>query len=519
MSQAVARIPLTLSIPESDYVSLPVAALARGERRLDGEAYLTGGFGIRTQLQADFECKDLSVLAHVWQPNRLKGIQVSPEHGTPFLTATQVFDLRPRPRKFLASSRTPYLKSRFVEPGWILVTCSGSVGDVICSYAPHFDRVISHDLLRVAPFDQSLTGFLYTFLRTRFGRTMMRSTRYGSVVKHLEPEHLFDLPVPRIPTVLQEALANEIETVFAMRSEAYKLTLLAEHQYAECYEDPTQGVSSEGQFVVKVLAVRSGRRRLDAYHYNPSAAVALATIRRGAFRMDPLPDVTAGVFGVPRFKHVYAHKGIPYVDSEDLFKINPELNKLIPEVTKADAQRYFVQPLWLLMASSGQLYGLNGSVVLATGRDRGRIVSNHVLRIVPGTGIRPGYLVMALGHPSLGRPLVLTLAFGSEVPEIAAEDLKTLEIPRLSQESEQLIADAVERAAALRATADAQEDAAVAMLEAFFESRISGHPEEHALRVAQYRGAYAKQPTTEFESAWATSAALNLGSTMDRRDG
>jgi len=510
MSQAAVQIPSILAIPESDYVSLPVNALARGDRRLDGEAYLTGGFGIRTQLQADFECQNLSTLAHVWQPNRLKGIQVSPAHGKPFLTATQVFDLRPRPRKFLAPGRTPQFKSRFVEPGWILVTCSGSVGDVICSYTPHFDRVISHDLLRVVPFDPSLTGFIYTFLRTRFGRTMMRSTRYGSVVKHLEPEHLFDVPVPRIPVALQQTLTTEIDGVFAMLSDAYELTLFAEDQYSDCFEDLAPNVSFERPFVVEALSVHSGRRRLDAYHYNPSAAAVWTTIRRGAIRMAQLREVTADVFGVPRFKHVYATKGIPYVDSEDLFKVNPELNKLIPEVTKADAQRYFVKPRWLLMASSGQLYGLNGSVVLATERDSKRIVSNHVLRIVPGAGIRPGYLVMALGHPTLGRPLVLTLAFGSEVPEIAAEDVKRLEIPRLSEEREQLVADAVERAADLRATADAQDDAAVAMLEAFFESRLSGHPEDHALRVAQYRHAYAKQPTTEFESAWATAAASNL---------
>src|SRR5208337_3725715 len=31
-------------------------------------------------------------IADVWQPSRLKGIQVSQDFGTPFLTATQVFD-------------------------------------------------------------------------------------------------------------------------------------------------------------------------------------------------------------------------------------------------------------------------------------------------------------------------------------------------------------------------------------------------------------------------------------------
>ena len=41
-------------------------------------------------------------MANVWQPSRLKGIQVGPDFGTPFLAATQVFDIRPVPRKWLA---------------------------------------------------------------------------------------------------------------------------------------------------------------------------------------------------------------------------------------------------------------------------------------------------------------------------------------------------------------------------------------------------------------------------------
>ena len=60
-----------------------------------------------------------------WQPSRLKGIQVSPEHGTPFLAATQVFDVRPVPRKWLSLNRTNDHVQRFVHEGTILLTCSG----------------------------------------------------------------------------------------------------------------------------------------------------------------------------------------------------------------------------------------------------------------------------------------------------------------------------------------------------------------------------------------------------------
>jgi hypothetical protein len=40
------------------------------------------------------------------------------------------------------------------------------------------------------------------------------------------------------------------------------------------------------------------------------------------------------------------------------------------------------------------------------------ILSNQALRLVPH-GICAGFLAMALGHPALGRPLVIRLGFGS----------------------------------------------------------------------------------------------------------
>jgi len=69
--------------------------------------------------------------------------------------------------------------------------------------------------------------------------------------------------------------------------------------------------------------------------------------------------------------------------------------------------------------------------------------------------MRPGYLQIALGHPTFGQPLVLRLAFGSEVPEIAPEDLlEHFPLVRLDSSVENEIADRVERTTILRSDAD-----------------------------------------------------------------
>lgn len=126
------------------WTSLPVSLLASGGRRLEAEAYLTGGFGIRQRIAASgVRTARLDDIADVWQPSRLKGIGVSQEDGVPFLTATQVFDVRPTPRKWFAPGRTPELGRRFLERGWIVVTRSGNVGDCLMVYGPHPDSAAS----------------------------------------------------------------------------------------------------------------------------------------------------------------------------------------------------------------------------------------------------------------------------------------------------------------------------------------------------------------------------------------
>lgn len=457
-----------------EFVSLPISATWSGDRRLEAETYLTGGFGMRAQIEAALPYRRVRDLADVSQPHRLKGIQVGPESGMPFLTATQVFDMRPVVRKWLAPSKTNQVASRTVEKGTILVTCSGNVGDPVIAYAAHEGAIVSHDLLRVLPHSPNDRGSLYCFLRSRFGRAMLRSSRYGSVVKHLEPEHVLEVPVPDVPDVLAALLNRRIAEVFELREQAYRDTLEAERIYAERFPELSVEEDESG-FVRPIESTWAHQRRLDAHYYNPRARAVIGALEGSRVPLVPLSEVTSNVFGVPRFKHVYRPDGIPYLDSEDLFKLNPELDKFIPEVTKKDADRYYVDRGWLLMASSGQLYGFNGNAVLANEWHERKIVSNHVLRIVPQT-VRPGYLLMALTHPNLGRPLVLRTAFGSEIPEIPPESLLDIPIPRLGTVEDE-IAERVEGADGKRSRARVIEDAAVADLERHLEKVLHGDDE------------------------------------------
>jgi hypothetical protein len=91
---------------------------------------------------------------------------------------------------------------------------------------------------------------------------------------------------------------------------------------------------------------------------------------------------------------------------------------------------------------------------------------------------------MALAHPVYGRPLVLRLAFGTEVPEIDPEDLRGFPIVRLGDVVEGAIANAIERASELRRQANEIEDEAVHLVEQHVEAVLGERIAHVKLRAA-----------------------------------
>ena len=92
--------------------------------------------------------------------------------------------------------------------------------------------------------------------------------------------------------------------------------------------------------------------------------------------------------------------------------------------------------------------------------------SHDIVRIIPRKDrIRPGYLYGVLGHPRLGRPLVIRHAYGTSIPHLDPGDVATIPVVRLAEEVENAIADRMEKAVSLRAEADEIENTLAARAE------------------------------------------------------
>ncbi len=465
---------------EVAWASISASTLTAGDRRFEADNYLATAYGIRVAIESRREgWSRLGTLARVWQPSRLKGIQVSRGFGTPFLAATQVFDLRPTPRKWLSLERTDDAANRFVASGQILVTCSGSVGRSVLSYRPLERVLITHDLLRVEPHNPEHWGWVYAFLRSPKCRAIMTAAKYGHVIKHLEVGHLEALPVPSVSNELLADFNADAKEILQKRNEAFDLIHDAEAIFDKRLGD-VSAEDCEAGFSVRASSFTTGRRRLEASYHHPRAAAILRRFRDLDLPTEPLNDVAERIWWLTRFKRIFGEEGMPYMSADELFSLNPTITKRVLAEQADNAEDYLVRAGWIVMACSGQTYGLNGSVALAEKRYENYFFSHDIVRIIPRADqIRPGYLFAALGHPRFGRPLVILNAYGTSIPHLDPGDVASIPIVRLGESLENEVADRMEKAAQLRAEADDLENAiaerADSLIDQFLHS--SGSPE------------------------------------------
>jgi hypothetical protein len=425
---------------------------------MEAENYLGSGFALRQAIARRSDgWLPMEEVARVTQPSRLKGILVSPEYGVPYLAATQVYDFRPVPRKWLSLMRTESAQTRFVSVGDIMVTRSGAVGRATLARKPHLKTIISDDLLRVDAREQSWHGWIYAYLRTHQARAMMTAERYGHIIKHLEVKHLEGLPIPDIDSNTRRKFNEKAQRILELRDRAYDLTLEAEARFTAALGDVKRlDFGEHGFSVSSIEGLNQGRRRLDAWPNTPAVRAIRKHLEKRGAEMIGLKDAGFHVWLPTRFQRVPARDGVELLDSSDLFEVNPDISKKIADLDFGDPFNGRVEAGWVLLSRSGQVYGLNGSVVISTNAYHGKVVSDHIIRIRPTERrqVPVGYLFTALSHPRLGRPVVKSLAYGSSVPEIDPSDVEQLRIVRIDEREEKAISILAETAAALAADAD-----------------------------------------------------------------
>ena len=118
---------------------------------------------------------------------------------------------QPADLKYLSRSSRK-LEQWIVRSGWLLVTCSGTIGRaVVCP--PEWDGwAASQHILRINPYEKKCpVGYLCSSLSSPFGQTQLTANIYGAVVDELTEEQAGGILVPTPKTASDKALVHSID--------------------------------------------------------------------------------------------------------------------------------------------------------------------------------------------------------------------------------------------------------------------------------------------------------------------
>ena len=461
-------------------VQLSSVRLHQGEMRLDAGFHASDGERAQRLLeQCGYDLQELGNLSStIWYPGRFKRIYANRDHGKPFLTASKMLMFRPESETYLAY-QSSQVKKCSVEEGVVLITRSGTVGRCVLVGERLASFAISDDALRLQP-TAVPTGYIYAYLTSWIGQALLTKNKYGSAIKHLEPQHAAGVPVPLLSDLDMQEIAKRVVYAYSLREKANKLIdkatsalyheldlpVFDERLVRYLGPEPSQSVEPLRSFSV---ASNTISERLDASFHIPVARSAIAIMEPGRYRLVKMESLCSRIFHPSRFKRNYVGEqyGVPFLQGSHLPLMKPHNLKYLARSEKEKVNRCKISSGWVLVTRSGSV----GRVSIVSDLAEGWAASEHLIRLIAKEAkCHPGYIALFLMSP-YGQHQLASLVYGAVVDELTPEDVALILIPDAPRKVQDALGDPVIQAFKYKDQATISEHKIVSDLERKLQRR------------------------------------------------
>lgn len=458
--------------------AVPSSWIEKQARRLDCGPYMSGAMEARELLRQLSARKDHlqeltdGGISGIINAGRITRLWVDDDqHGFPFLSSTDILQADLSNISHIAKSVARQNSQLLIKDRWTLITRSGTIGRMAYSRSDMNGMACTEDVLRVIPDEEKVKpGYIYAYLCTKFGVPLVISGTYGSIITHLEPHHIADLPVPRLGAV--EDQAHElIQGAADLRVEAAELLKTAGQMVNDQFGFPEKLALSHRVFSCSTASSTLVLKRLEATFHDAVAQESDRLIA-GVPRKDEFSTLGIAISETGRLKQVFVDEeyGAPFLTSGEIFRQRYEPTRFLSYRLLPDESEWAIREGDLLLARSGQVGGIIGRGVWADRRFAGGCVSVDVLRLsAQNSHILPGYLYAYLFLTDVGYRQLIRTAAGSSIPHLSAADVSRLLIPRCDSALEAEINELVWNAGHKRAEAQEKEDQARTLVERTIE--------------------------------------------------
>ncbi len=398
---------------------------------------------------------------------RFKRIYVQSEQGIPFLSSSDIISLRPETDRYLSRKYTPKLDILSVQKWDVLISRSGTIGNIALANDAFTGKAVSEDVIRLSANDPDVAGFVAAFLRSRYGRPQLTQATYGSVIVHIELEHLKRVQIPDLPPIRRIEIGRLMCKAGELRDEANRLLdeadrLLHERLNLPCLKEiaPTGNASA----IAKIKASQL-MGRLEGSFHDPVAIAAEKQLSELSVQVTTVGDsrVTKEIRPITKFrKRTYVEKGgIPLLSSKQLFQIDPvDVKRLAKGAHTKDLPEIQLEENMIAVTRSGTI----GRVQIFPAYMAKWTASEDATRILAAEGMNAGYLYAWLAS-DYGYCLITRNSYGSVILEVDKEMFSSVPIPLPEPKIRDEIGNLVLKANQLRDEAWRNEQDAITRLE------------------------------------------------------
>jgi hypothetical protein len=451
--------------------------------RLDASPFVSGAMEARKLIEALPARERLRALTRgteggIFNGPMFRRIYVTdPEHGVPFVggKAMMVADLTSLPLLKRSDAITTRLSYMQLAEGTTLISRSGmKLGRVAYVRRAMAGAWSSEDVIKVVPDPGRIPpGYLYAFLKSRFGTMLVKGGKYGTSVRHIEAAHLADLPVPRlrgeVETRVHELIkeAAELRTRFQEEVEDATRDLFVSAGLEELYHLRWHDSSRDLGFVVPHLDSST----LRALNYTPRYRSIVD--RLGAVEHRMLGEICAGgAFGPgTRFKRIDAAPmhGVRLIGQRQGLWLHPEGRWI--------SQRW--APSGVMAADGTVLIAAQGTLgeteafcraLFVTGAWCDFAYAQHFFRLGSTDPSYPGAYLFAFLRSAAAFRCLRAMSVGSKQQDLHPGLVAKLPVPACLDRDRLRIADAVRDAYRKRDDADRAEDEAIGLVERAIEA-------------------------------------------------
>jgi type I restriction enzyme S subunit len=433
--------------------------------RLDAGSYATGANDDLMAALMNHSTTTLGKIARVFDFGPFKRTYIdSYEYGVPMLTSAEMMELSPTP-SIMAKADSPKWKQYQVERGWLLVSCSGTIGNV--AIVPQYwdGWAVSQDAIRVLP-KHDIRGLVWAFLSLPTLKSILVSRKSGSVIDHIYEKDIATLEMPNIPDVVKEKLNKIFDRVLETREASWRLHEDTINELFKVNSLPLMSanasVDAEIIIITSDAVTQDGADRLNAHFYNPTAQLAINNIRKCPNEIKSVGKVSKVLFTGGRIKRNYVESihGVPFLSGKNIIQVRPTDVKYLSNLQMADLDELLLKGSYILVTRSGTV----GRTCFVWRNYEDYAASEHILRVIPDESeIDPGYLYAFLSSV-YGYQQILRYRHGSVIDEITDKQVEQVLVPCPSEKEQTIIGNKIRESYEKRAEAIRLEDEAQTIL-------------------------------------------------------